>query len=294
MMDILRSAAVSTAQFMLETLPVVVAAIYAVNYSIKKGYVERMARHLKPMLKKLGVSEFATISFVTCFISPTASYSMVSQAWREGKVENREVIAISFLNSFPSVFSHLYSYFVPFVIPVLGFAGVVYTALRFAVAVVKTLLGLFLSRKWNNPEVKLVEIKQQSPSQNILRITLVMAVTYFCVSILSLLGFFNAIGEMLNFIPLRAEALTIAIVEFFNIRSVVVLSASLMESGLHWKWAVVGLMLGNVVSFSTRSVKHSLPLHLSLFGSFGVKIVLLNSLITLILDVVIILFLLLV
>jgi hypothetical protein len=121
-----------------------------------------------------------------------------------------------------------------------------------------------------------------------------MATTYFIVSLLSLLGVFDLMSETLRFLPFRAEALTIAIIEFFNIRSAVVTAARFIDSGLEWKWAVIGLILGNVISFSTRSVKHSLPMHLSLFGKFGVKIVLLNSIVTLILDIFFILILLLV
>ncbi len=100
--------------------------------------------------------------------------------------------------------------------------------------------------------------------------------------------------EALKFLPLKAEAVTIAIVEFFNIRSAVVTAAGFIDTGLEWKWAVIGLILGNVISFSTRSVKHSLPMHLSLFGKFGVKIVLLNSIATLLLDIIFIILLLLI
>ncbi len=137
------------------------------------------------------MSEFAVISFATCFVSPTASYSMLSQAWREGKIDDREVIAISFLNSFPSVFSHLYAYFIPFVIPVLGFAGVVYTAVRFAVAAIKSLIGLFLSRRWNHSATSAPELRSPSMSQDILRIAAIMAATYFIVSVLSQIGVFT-------------------------------------------------------------------------------------------------------
>jgi len=279
-------AATLTALFLIKTLPAVIVAIYAVSYSIKKGYIKKLAFSLQPALRKFGVSEFAVISFATCFISPTASYSMLSQAWREKKIDDREVIAVSFLNSFPSVFSHLYTFFIPFIIPVLGFAGVVYTGIRFAVAIVKSLLGLFLSRKWNHSTPSFQEIKSTSASQNIFRIAAIMGVTYFAVSLLSLLGVFDLMTESLKFLPLRAEVLTIAIIEFFNVRSAVVTAAGFMDSGLEWKWVVAGLILGNVISFSTRSVKHSLPMHLSLFGQFGVKIVLLNSVVTLILDLV--------
>ncbi len=280
----LLSALFSTLSFLVKTLPIVVVAIYLVSHSIKKGYMERLAEAIGPALQRFGVSEMAVVSVATCFISPTASYSMLSQAWREGKVDDREVIAISFLNSFPSVFSHLYAFFIPFVIPVLGFAGVVYTAIRFAIAIVKSLIGLILARRWNAGQSEMKEkLKPVSPKENVLRIAMIMAVTYFAVSLLSEYGAFERID--LSFIPLNPNTLAIAAVEFFNVRAAVVLAAGFIDAGLSWKWAVVGLILGNVISFSARAVKHSLPMHISFFGKFGVKIVLLNSAVTLILDI---------
>ncbi len=280
----LLSALFSTLSFLVKTLPIVVVAIYLVSYSIKKGYMERLAEAIAPALQRFGVSEMAVVSVATCFISPTASYSMLSQAWREGKVDDREVIAISFLNSFPSVFSHLYAFFIPFVIPVLGFAGVVYTAIRFAIAIVKSLIGLILARRWNAGQSEMKEkLKPVSPKENVLRIAMIMAVTYFAVSLLSEYGAFERVD--LSFIPLNPNSLAIAAVEFFNVRAAVVLAAGFIDAGLSWKWAVVGLILGNVISFSARVVKHSLPMHISFFGKFGVKIVLLNSAVTLILDI---------
>jgi len=280
----LLSALFSTLSFLVKTLPIVVVAIYLVSYSIKKGYMERLAEAIAPALQRFGVSEMAVVSVATCFISPTASYSMLSQAWREGKVDDKEVIAISFLNSFPSVFSHLYAFFIPFVIPVLGFAGVVYTAIRFAIAIVKSLIGLILARRWNAGQSEMKEkLKPVSPKENVLRIAMIMAVTYFAVSLLSEYGAFERID--LSFIPLNPNSLAIAAVEFFNVRAAVVLAAGFIDAGLSWKWAVVGLILGNVISFSARAVKHSLPMHISFFGKFGVKVVLLNSAVTLILDI---------
>ena len=282
----IEKAILSTLLFLLKTLPIAVVTIYLISYLIRKGYMERITLSIQPLLRRFGVSEIAVLSVATCFVSPTASYSILSQAWREGKVDERGVVAISFLNSFPSVFSHLYSYFIPFVIPVLGFAGIVYTLTRFAVAIVKSLFGLLLLRKWSGNIIeKDVKITTASPSENILRISVIMATSYFVVSLASELGIFNTLADTLSFLPVNSNSLAIAVVEFFNIRAAVVVAASLIDSGMHWKWAVVGLILGNVISFSARAVKHSLPMHVSFFGKFGIKIVALNSLATFILDI---------
>lgn len=291
----IEKAILSTLLFLLKTLPIVVVTIYLISYLIRKGYMERITLSIQPLLRRFGVSEIAVLSVATCFVSPTASYSLLSQAWREGKVDERGVVAISFLNSFPSVFSHLYSYFIPFVIPVLGFAGIVYTLTRFAVAIVKSLFGFLLLRKWSGNIIeKDVKITTASPSENILRISVIMAASYFVVSLASELGIFNTLADTLSFLPINSNSLAIAVVEFFNIRAAVVVAAGFIDSGMHWKWAVVGLILGNVISFSARAVKHSLPMHVSFFGKFGIKIVALNSLATLILDIFFIVILLLV
>ncbi len=283
-------AVLSTLLFLAKTLPVVVVAVYLVSYSIRKGYLEKLADRLNPWLRKLGISEIAIVSVTTCFVSPTASYSILSQAWKEGKIGSREIIVISFLNSFPSMFSHLYTFFIPFVLPVLGFAGVVYTAIRFTVAVVKSLIGLILARKWGSGRTgSSVEIRPISPRENVVRIALIMFLTYFMVSLLTEFGIFDKMD--LNFLPINPSSLAIAGVELFNVRAAVVLAAGFIDSGLNWKWAVIGLILGNVISFSARAVKHSLPMHVSFFGKFGVKIVLLNSIATLFLDVLFLLIL---
>ncbi len=280
-------AAYSTAVFLAKTLPIVAIAFYLVSYSIKKGYLERFSKRIEPFLSKAGLSELAAISAATCFVSPTAGYSMISQAWREGKLTEKDVIAISFLNSFPSVFSHLYAFFIPFVIPVLGFAGIVYTATRFGVAAIKSLIGYVMAIRWrSDTKVEEVKVKPFSPSENLIRVGVIMAITYFLVSLASQYGVFNVLSKSAYFVPFPPNAIAISVVEFFNVRAAVVMAAGLISTGLSWKWAVIGLILGNVISFSARSIKHSLPMHLSLFGKFGVKIVILNAIATLILDIV--------
>ncbi len=291
------NALLSTLFFLIRTYPIVVLVLYIVSVSLKKGYMDRLNSALSPILSKAGLSDIAALSVTTSFLSPVASYSMLSQAWREGRVGDREVIAVSFLNSFPSVFSHLYSFFLPFVIPVLGFAGVVYTLIRLAVALVKTVIGYFLAVKWaENVEIDVGGLNkaQISVSENAIRVGVVMVVTYFIATFLFELGIFNVFNPNISALPLPSSSIAIALVEVVNFRAAVVLGASFLSEGAGWKWIVVGLMLGNVISFSTRSVKHSLPMHLSLFGRFGVKIVLLNSAATLLLDLAVIILLLLI
>ena len=283
-----------TLRFLASTVPVMAAAMYLVSFTINRGVMERLAERIRCRLKFL--DEVAVTSIATCFVSPTAAYSILSQAFREGKVDEREVIAVSFLNSFPAALSHIYAFFLPFVIPLLGWAGVVYTALRLLNSLIKSALGLALAIRWGKrgtpPKLK-VRRARVSASRNLMRVIPMLAVTYAAVSYLSSLGFFKAITKALNFLPVDPNVLTLSIMESVNMRVAIILASGMLRKGiLSPKMVVVGLILGNVLTFSTRFVRHSLPLHVSLFGRLGVKIVLLNALITLAIDALIILILL--
>ncbi len=288
--------AISTLKFLASTVPIIALASYLVSYSISRGIMERLAERISPVLSRLNLDQITVTSAAVCFVSPTAAYSMLSQALKEGRIDEREVIAASFLNSFPATFSHVYTFFLPFVIPVLGWAGVLYTALRLLVAMVKSAIGVVLARVWRRGGGVDVGVKHRtvdplrSTLENLARIVPMMAVTYFVVSVLSGMGLFESIEASLKFLPLDPNVLTISAVEFMNVRAAVVVAAGMLRNNLLTpKWVVVGLILGNVITLSTRFVKHSLPLHISLFGRLGLKIVLLNAVVSFLLDVVVVL-----
>ena len=280
----------STVFFFIRTAPIVIISIYVISYLSRRSYLVRIVSILKPLLERLNMNPISFTVFTLSFFNTVVAYSILSQAWREGKIDKRDVIATSLLSSFPSVFSHLYTFFIPFVIPVLGLLGLVYTVLRLLVALVKTLIGYILIKKGgDNLEV---EYDGVSVSENVVKVLVIMFVTYFSVEVAYNLGIFKILIDPLKFLPLNPSSLTIAVLAIFNLRSAIVFTAGLVEKGLSYKWALVGLLLGNVISFSVRSAKHSLPLHVSLFGKFGLKIVIVNSIITFFLDLVIILMLL--
>ncbi len=285
-----------TLRFLASTVPVIALASYLVSYSINKGLMERISARIEPVLGRLNLDQVTVASVAVCFVSPVAAYSMLSQALKERKIDEREVIAASFLNSFPATFSHIYSFFIPFVIPLLGWAGVMYTALRMLAAMVKSAIGFVLALKWKKSGCvggARVEHRSVDPLrstwENLRRVIPMMAVTYFIVSVLSSYGFFDSLRNVFRFLPLDPNVVTVSAVEFVNVRAAVVLAAGMLKRGiLDPKMVVVGLMLGNVITLSTRFIKHSLPMHVSLFGRLGVKIVLLNAVVTLVLDILII------
>ena len=116
----------------------------------------------------------------------------------------------------------------------------------------------------------------------------------FLVFYISKTGFFGLFSTIImpitDIFNLNPNTGILAITEIINVSAAMVMAGTFLNDGsLTSNEVLIGLIFGNIIAFSTRSVKHSIPLHFSLFGSKrGTKIILLNSIVTIILDVLII------
>jgi hypothetical protein len=236
----------------------------------------------------------------------------------EDIISDREVIATTLISSFPSILSHLFSFFIPVVIPLLGFiTGSIYVCLVGLVAFLKTCFGIFLARLWlkdvkNRPgkyrlaadnapvETPRRALKKsaRSASKMLARIVPTMFITLFLVSVAMHLNLFESFSSFLEpvttILGLESEVVLISATEIVNTYSGLILAGSLLDEGLiTTRGVLIALLLGNVLSFSTKFVKHSLPLHVSLFGpKLGSKTVAINAATTLAIDVLFIMVLL--
>ncbi|MEA2000145.1 MAG: hypothetical protein U9N61_12590, partial [Euryarchaeota archaeon] len=97
-----------------------------------------------------------------------------------------------------------------------------------------------------------------------------------------------------SFFGLESGVALISATAIVNTTAGIILAGSLLAEGLiTTKSVLIALFLGTVVSFSARFAKHSLPLHVSLFGpKLGSKTVAISATTTLVIDVIFILVLL--
>ena len=305
------------AYYVIKIVPIIAIGIFATNFAVKLGLMRKFDMLVKPLSAKARISGTSALSVVTCTFSSTAGYSMLSEGLNNKRISEREVIAVSLITSFPGILSHLFTFFIPVVIPILGFTtGVIYVCLRGLVALLKTCLGIFLARLWLNdtgsqsinsqastpdPAHTLTGDKKHALNNSaastykmLKRITPIMFITLFLTSVAMELRIFQSFAEILdpvtNILGLESEIALISATQIVNTYSGMVLSGSLLGDGMiSTKGVLIALLLGNVISFSTRFVKHSLPLHVSLFGpKLGGKIVAVNGAATLAIDVLLI------
>jgi len=304
------------AYYVIKIVPIIAIGIFATGLAVNLGLMRKFDRLVKPLSAKARISGISALSVLTCTFSSTAGYSMLSEGLNNKRISEREVIAVSLITSFPGILSHLFTFFIPVVIPILGFTtGVIYVCLRGFVALLKTCLGIFLARLWlkdidnqstnsqssvSNPAHTSIDKKHAlnksaaSTYKMLKRITPIMLITLFLTSVAMELGIFQSFSKILdpvmNILGLESEIALISATLIVNTYSGMILSGSLLGDGMiSTKGVLIALLLGNVISFSTRFVKHSLPLHVSLFGpKLGGKIVAVNGAATLVIDVLLI------
>ena len=354
--------------YVIKIVPIIAIGIFVTNFAVNLGLMKKFDWLIKPLSSGAGISTISALSVVTCTFSSTTGYSMLSQALDSKSISDREVLAVSLMTSFPGILSHMFTFFIPVVIPILGFTtGVIYVGLRCLVALLKSFLGIFLARLWltdtgslparslspadssagdTDPEPKPVHDPGRNPIYNsahshanhptnkhaanpvhshadnpahastmdrkdalnssarstyklLRRIAPVMFITLFLTSMGIEMGVFESLSNVLdpitNLLGLESEVAMISATGIVNTYSEMVLAGSLLGEGMiSVNGVLIALLLGNVISFSTRFAKHSLPLHVSLFGpKLGGKIVAFNSAATLAIDALIIVVLLL-
>ena len=285
---------------------IVLTTVFIVNYIMNTGVMKKLSNLLSPILRKLRINPLSISSILTCFFSPTVGYSILAEGLKENKINEKEIIGTSLANSFPSVLSHTFTFFIPVVVPILGWTGILFVLIRLGVALTKTIIGFvylsIISKDYSFEVPDINKLDKKENAKKSFKSTLRFAkrlipILFFMMTLviyLSKVGFFDYVERFVkpitNLLNLNPNVGILALTEIMNVQAAIVMAGGFLNEGiLSSKEVLIGLIIGNVLTFSTRYVKHSLPLHVSLFGAkLGTKIVMVNAAITLLLDIFII------
>ena len=297
--------------YVAKIVPIIAIGIFVTSFAVNIGLMKKFDRLIKPLSSKANISAVSALSVVTCMFSTTTGYSMLVDGLNEKIISERELIATTVISSFPSILPHLFTFFVPVVIPILGLTtGTIYVCIVGLAAFLKSCIGIILARLWlkrtpSTPQLpgldpapapvgdknKALNKSAKSTYKLLKRIVPTMFITLFLVSVAMELNLFESFSAILepvtNILGLESEIALISATDIVNTYAGIILAGSLLGEGLiSTKGVLIALLLGTVVSFSARFVKHSLPLHVSLFGpKLGSKTVAINAATTLAIDV---------
>ena len=266
------------------------------------GWIKHMAVLARPLFRFGHLGDHCSAAFTTAFFSGVSANAMLLDFFKEGHITRRQLFLSNFINQLPAFFLHLPTTFF-IVIPLTGWAGALYFLITFLAVVLRTVIFLVYGHLMlpspandtggaakNTPSSKKKtlsdiwnRVKSKLPSR-IARITVYVVPIYTLVFVLNAMGLFKVLREALagyvvtSFMPM--ESLSVIILSFAaEFTSGFAAAGALLEAGiLTVKQTVVALLIGNILAFPVRALRHQLPRYIGIFSpKMGTQILLMGQ-----------------
>lgn len=255
------------------------------------GWTARMGRLGAPLFRFARLGRHCSAAFSAAFVSGTTANAMLYDFWQDGKISRYQLILTNLANQLPAFFLHLPTT-VFIVLPLTGWAGGLYFTLTFLAALLRFLLVLL----WGNrrPAVhidpsasdntadgsektipSMRSILMQKLPRRLMSVATYVVPIYVAVFLLSHAGLFDwtrqwfAQWVVTSFVPVEALSLVVLSFAAEYTSGFAAAGAMLQEGVLSTKQAVLALLIGNVVAFPIRALRHQLP---RLMGIFAPKL----------------------
>ena len=297
----LASAAGTSADLLIQSVPGIVLGILAAELLIALGVMGRVALIARPLISFSHLRDECAGAFVMAFVSPTAANAMLVDYQGRGIIGKRELVLASLINSFPSVLMH-WRVLLPVYIPLLGLAGLLYFVILTFVGFVKTGIVMVAARILLPPvrdhdqgngsgdggprisgEKALLRETVRRAISPLSRILVVMIPTIFVVAVLMEAGVFDLISSWVEgiapFMPVPAEGLGIIAAHFAHSFAAASAAAPLYAEGLiTTEDLLVTLLIGSLLSSIPRTIRWYGTSYVGIFGPrVGTKVMLLST-----------------
>ncbi len=256
------------------------------------GWTRQVAVLARPFFKFSNMGDRCSASFTTAFISGVSANALLLDFYEAKKITKMQLFLSNYINQFPAFFLHLPTT-VFIVLPLTGYAGGLYFLITFVATLFRTICFLIFGRlvlpspvskseytkksiargKKIRPTLNetFVNIKNRLPAR-IINIVIWVLPIYTIVFLLNINGVFNYLNQSLSkyvatsIMPI--ESLSVVILSFpAEFTSGFAAAGALMDAGvITIKQTVIALLLGNVLAFPVRALRHQLPRYMGIFS----------------------------
>ncbi|EHP83701.1 nucleoside recognition domain protein [Methanotorris formicicus Mc-S-70] len=235
---------------------------------------------------------------------------MLAKFYRDKKVSGREVMVTVIISPLPIILGEsVFRVQLPLAIVILGYKlGTTYVLLNILSGFLQAFIGIlyaniFFKRKPihisnnNNEKIvfnKNVIIKGIKKSIKILKKVIPMIIIFtFLISALIELGLIEIVKKLfspiLGILNLPGEAITVLIANFAHFSAGYATVDILMKNGvLNEKQALITLLIGNIIGVTMIYLKHSIGTYVALFGRFGLKLAMVNYMVSIMVKILLI------
>jgi len=252
------------------------------------GWTRALAIAARPVFRFGRLGHRCGAAFMAAFISGVTANAMLVEFYREEKITRRQLFLTNFINQFPAFFLHLPTTFF-IVVPLTGRAGLLYFLLTFSAALLRTLLLLCYGHFRLPPTTAaspapaatrtvqiaslreiMAGVRRKLPRRMTMVAVYVIPI-YVAVFLANTMGWFAFTQDALahlavsSFMPV--ESLSMVVLSFVaEFTSGFAAAGALMDAGvLTVKQTVLALLIGNILAFPIRALRHQLPHYMGIF-----------------------------
>ncbi len=264
------------------------------------GWTAKLAALGRPLFKFGRLGPHSGAAFTTAFFSGVSANAMLLEFYESKKITKRQLFLSNFINQMPAFFLHLPTTFFV-VLPLTRWAGALYFLLTFSAVAFRTLLLLVYSRlrpedgskltwkenpktsKRSTPVDLFAAIRKRLPAR-VIKVMVYVLPIYVLVYVINKMGAFELLkGWMAHYAAFEmipVESLSIVILSFAaEFTSGFAAAGALMDAGaLTLKQTVLALLMGNILAFPVRALRHQLPRYMGIFSpKMGTQILLMGQ-----------------
>jgi hypothetical protein len=253
------------------------------------GWTRSLAFVARPLFRFSRLGEACAATFITAFVSGVAANAMLMEFHQEGKISRTQLFLTNFMNQLPAFFLHLPTTFF-IVVPLTRTAGLLYFLLTFLAAVLRTVVLAVYGHLYLPPTAPLkpaaartslfpakaaqgvwAVIRAKLP-RRLLNIAIYVIPIYVAVFLINRLGLFDLARDWLAHFVVTAvvpvESLSVVVLSFVaEFTSGFAAAGAMLEAGmLTVKQTVIALLLGNILAFPMRALRHQLPHYMGIFS----------------------------
>lgn len=278
-------------------------SVYLANVAVAFGLVEKIAGLSRLLTGPANLPDEVGTAILTTTASTTAGYSMLADLRESGYLDDKATLIAVVMNTFFGFAQHVFTYYVPVLIPILGLhVGVLYVSLRALIALAITLVGilagaLLLSEGNINEDVQIdpdvLDDEEQTPKERLLaawdrtrptlrRLVPRLVVIYTLVTLLvgqyDITSVTGSADPLVALVGLPAAAVPVIAVYTLDTTSGAATIAPLLGDVFTPRQAVATLLLGGIISFAVSTFKRSIPFQYGIWGpEFGTKVIVVNT-----------------
>ena len=278
-------------------------AVYLANVAVAFGLVQQIAGLSRLLTGPANLPDEVGTAILTTTVSTTAGYAMLADLRESGFLDDRATLIAVVMNTFFGFTQHVFTYYTPVLIPILGlYVGVFYVTSRALIALAITLVGILagamllseenvdisaqldpdeLDEKDRTTRQRLVaawDRTRPSLRRLIPRLAVVYTIVMLLVTRYDLGSIAGSADPLTQLVGLPAVAIPIIATYTLDTTSGAAAIAPFLNNPFAPRQAVVTLLLGGIVSFAVSTFKRSIPFQYGIWGAeFGMKVIVVNT-----------------